>query len=115
MEWSTLAVDDQTSSLHLKELLEGIVYTVRVMAFNDNGNGIPGEAKEIKMEEGGVLTDSELDCSSELMLYVIRVKEWISWPEHLSISDPIKGFPSIVIRNIGSQTNNAMPFALKRY
>ena len=34
---------------------------VRVLAFNSNGNGIPGEAKEIKMEEGGVLTDSFMD------------------------------------------------------
>ena len=57
-EWNTLAVDKQTSSLHLKQLLEGKVYMVRVLAFNSNGNGIPGEAKEIKMEEGGVLTDS---------------------------------------------------------
>lgn len=60
-EWNTLAVDEQTSSLHLKNLLEGMVYTVRVLAFNSNGNGIPGEAKEIKMEEGGVLTDSFMD------------------------------------------------------
>lgn len=60
-EWSTLAVGEQTSSLHLKNLLEGMVYMVRVLAFNSNGSGIPGEAKEIKMEEGGVLTDSFMD------------------------------------------------------
>ena len=60
-EWSTLAVDRQTSSLHLKKLLEGMVYMVRVLAFNRNGNGIPGEAKEIKMKEGGVLTDPFMD------------------------------------------------------
>ena len=60
-EWSTLAVDKQTSSLHLKKLLKGMVYMVRVLAFSRNGNGIPGEAKEIKMKEGGVLTDSFMD------------------------------------------------------
>ena len=37
------------------------MYIVRVLAFNSNGNGIPGEAKEIKMEEGGVLTDFFMD------------------------------------------------------
>lgn len=52
-EWSTTAVDAQTSSLHQGNLLEGMVYRIRVMAFNSSGNGIPGEAKEIKMEEGG--------------------------------------------------------------
>ena len=51
--WSTLAVDKQTSSIHLKKLPEGTVYVVRVLAFNSHGNGIPGEAKEIKMDEGG--------------------------------------------------------------
>ena len=56
-EWSTVAVDKQTASLHLKKLVEGLVYMVRILAFNRNGNGIPGEAKEIKMKEGGVLAD----------------------------------------------------------
>lgn len=54
--WSTLAVDKQTSSLHLKKLPEGTVYVVRVLAFNSHGNGIPGGAKEIKMDEGGSFT-----------------------------------------------------------
>jgi len=57
-EWNTLAVDKQTSSLHLMKLLEGMVYMVRVLAFNSHGNGIPGEGKEIKMEERGVFTNS---------------------------------------------------------
>lgn len=60
-EWSILAVDKQTSSLHLKKLVAGLVYTVRILAFNRNGNGIPGEAKEIEMKEGGMLTDSLMD------------------------------------------------------
>ena len=52
-EWSTTAVDGQTTSLHQGNLLEGVVYRIRVMAFNSSGNGIPGMAKEIKMEERG--------------------------------------------------------------
>ncbi len=52
-EWTTTAVDAQTTSLHQGNLLEGMVYRIRVMAFNSSGNGIPGAAKEIKMEEGG--------------------------------------------------------------
>ena len=53
--WSATAVDRHTTSLQQTDLLEGMVYRVRLLAFNGSGNGIPGEAKEIKMEEGGEL------------------------------------------------------------
>ena len=32
-----------------------MVYRIRVMAFNESGNGLPGEAEEIIMEEEGKL------------------------------------------------------------
>lgn len=95
-EWSTLAVDEQTSSLHLRKLLEGMVYRVRVLAFNSIGNGIPGEAKEIKMEEGGVLTDSLMETdqnktrSSESTIYVVMYGNGLVNQKKLSSCDPIK-------------------------
>ncbi|XP_022801932.1 uncharacterized protein LOC111339520 [Stylophora pistillata] len=50
--WNTVAVNRHTTNLHQTDLQEGIVYRIRVMAFNENGNGLPGEGEEIKMEEG---------------------------------------------------------------
>ena len=59
--WNTVAVNRHTTNLHQTDLQEGIVYRIRVMAFNENGNGLPGEGEEIKMEEGGVLL---LSCTT---------------------------------------------------
>ena len=39
-----------------------MVYMIRVMAFNESGNGLPGEAEEIMMEEEGKLL---LSCSTD--------------------------------------------------
>ena len=38
-----------------------MVYRIRVMAFNESRNGLPGEAEEIMMEEEGKLL---LSCST---------------------------------------------------
>ena len=59
--WGTVAVDRNTTTLHQTNLQEGMVYRIRVMAFNESGNGLPGEAEEIMMEEEGKLL---LSCST---------------------------------------------------
>ena len=59
--WGTVAVDRHTTTLQQTDLQEGMVYRIRVMAFNESGNGLPGEAEEIIMEEEGKLL---LSCST---------------------------------------------------
>ena len=61
--WGTVAVDRNTTTLHQTNLQEGKVYRIRVMAFNKSGNGLPGEAEEIMMEEEGKLL---LSCSADV-------------------------------------------------
>ena len=54
-QWTSERTDALTLSRPLVNLTSGDVYRIRVAAFNSEGNGIPSEAVEIKMEEGGVL------------------------------------------------------------
>lgn len=55
-EWISVYTNAQTLSLHLTNLKNGNVYRIRVAAFNTAGNGIPSDAVEILMKEGGTQT-----------------------------------------------------------
>ena len=69
--WGTVAVDRHTTTLQQTDLQEGMVYRIRVMAFNESGNGLPGEAEEIIMEEEGklLLSYSTNDQGEKIPLY----------------------------------------------